>query len=63
MRSWRTMVKVIWTNNLKNEEALHRFKEERIILHTVKRWKVNWIGRILHRNCLMKQVVEGKIEE
>jgi hypothetical protein len=45
-----------------NEEALHRGKEERNILHAVKRRKANWIGHILRRNCLLKQVIEGKIE-
>ena len=34
--------------------------EERNILHTVKEWKINWIGHILHRNCLLKYVTEGK---
>jgi len=24
--------------------------------------KSNWTGHILHRNCLLKSVVEGKIE-
>ena len=24
--------------------------------------KANWIGRILRRNCLLKQVIEGKIK-
>jgi hypothetical protein len=32
------------------------------ILHTVKRRKVKWICHILHRNCLLKHVKEGKIE-
>ena len=27
-----------------------------------KRRKSNWTGHILHRNCLLKRVVEGKIE-
>jgi hypothetical protein len=27
-----------------------------------KRRKSNWIGHILHRNCLLKRGVEGKIE-
>jgi len=27
-----------------------------------KRGKANWIGHILCRNCLLKQVIEGKIE-
>ena len=33
-------------------------KEERNILHTRN---TNWIGHILHRNCLLKHVIEGKI--
>jgi hypothetical protein len=37
-------------------------KEERNIVHTVKRRKANWIGHILRRNCLLKHVIEGKLE-
>ena len=33
-----------------------------IILQTIKRRKVNWIGHILRRNCLLKHVIEGKRE-
>jgi hypothetical protein len=47
---------------VRNEEVLHRVKEERNILHTIKRRKANWIGHILRRNCLLKQVIEGKSE-
>ena len=28
----------------------------------IRKWKANWIGHILRRNCLLKQVTEGKIE-
>jgi hypothetical protein len=45
-----------------NEEVLHRVKEERNILRTVKRRKAKWIGRNLRRNCLLKHVIERKIE-
>jgi hypothetical protein len=48
---------------LRNEEALHRIKEPRNILHKIKRRKSNWIGHILLRNCLLKHVIEGKLEE
>jgi hypothetical protein len=41
---------------------LHRVKEERNILHAVKTRKSNWIGQMLHRNCLLKHITEGKIE-
>ena len=39
-----------------------RSKEERNILHRVKRTKANRIGRILLRNCLVRQVIEGEVE-
>jgi hypothetical protein len=29
----------------------------------MKSRKVNWIGHTLRRNCLLKHVIEGKIEE
>jgi hypothetical protein len=45
-----------------NEEVLHRVKEERNIVHTIKRRKANWIGHILRRNCLLKLVIEGTLE-
>jgi hypothetical protein len=37
-------------------------KEERNIPPTTKRRKANWIGLILGRNCLLKHVIEGKME-
>jgi len=37
-------------------------QKERNILHTVKRRKANWIGHILCRNCLLRHVIEGKME-
>jgi len=33
------------------------------ILRAVKRRKDDWIGHILCRNCRLKRVIEGKIEE
>ena len=32
------------------------------ILHEIIKRKVNWIGHILRRNCLLKQVIEAKIK-
>jgi hypothetical protein len=28
----------------------------------MRKQKANWIGHILRRNCLLKQVIEGKIK-
>ena len=61
MWCWRRM-ETSWTNNVTKEEVLLRVKEERNILHTIKKRKANWIGHILHRNCLLEHIIEGKIE-
>jgi hypothetical protein len=62
MWCWRKMEKISWTDRVRNEEVLNRVKEERTILHTIKRRKATWIGHILRRNCLLKRVIEGKLE-
>jgi hypothetical protein len=31
-------------------------------LNTIKIRKANWIGHMLRRNCLLKHVIEGKME-
>jgi hypothetical protein len=61
MWCWRRMEKISWTDRVRNEEVLHRVKEERNIVHTIKIRKANWIGHILRRNCLLKHVIEGNI--
>jgi hypothetical protein len=66
MWCWRRIQKISWTDRVRNEEVLHRVKEERKILHTIKRRNANWTGHILCRNCLLKHVIErqlrGRIE-
>jgi len=41
--------------------VLLRVNEQRNILHEIRKRKANWIGHTLRRNCLLKQVIEGKI--
>jgi hypothetical protein len=47
---------------VRNEEVLLRVKEQRNILHEISKRKANWIGHILRRNYLLRQVIEGKIK-
>jgi hypothetical protein len=47
---------------VRNEEVLLRVKEQRNILYEMSKRKANWIGHILRRNCLLRQVIEGKIK-
>jgi hypothetical protein len=56
------MEKISWTERVRNEEVLRIVKEERNIIQTIKIRKANCIGHILCRNCLIKQVIEGKRE-
>jgi hypothetical protein len=56
------MEKISWTDHVRNEEVLLRVKEQRNILHEIRKRKANWIGHILCRTCPLQQVTEGKIQ-
>ena len=56
------MEKISWTDHVRIEEVLLRVKEQRNILHKISKRKANWIGHIFRRNCLLRQVIEGKIK-
>jgi hypothetical protein len=58
---WRRMEKVIWTD-LVRDEVSHRVKKERNTQQTIQTMTKDWIGYILRRNCLLKHVIEGKLE-
>jgi len=62
MWCWRRMEKISWTDHVRNEEVLLRVKEQRNILHETRKRKANWIGHILRRNCLLQQIIVGKIK-
>jgi hypothetical protein len=48
------MEKCSWPDRVKREEVLQRVKEDRNILHAIKRREANWIGNTLPRNYLPK---------
>jgi hypothetical protein len=58
---WRRIETIVWTDCVRNE-VLQRVKKEKNITHTIKRRRANWIGQIWYTNCLLKYVIEGKIE-
>ena len=60
MLCWRR-TEISHTDRVRNEEGLRRGKEDRNVLHTIKRRKGNWISHMF-RNGLLEQVVEGKVE-
>jgi len=62
MWCWRRLEKISWTDHVTNEDVLLRVNEQRKILHEIRKRKANWVGHILRRNCLLKQVIAGKIK-
>ena len=57
------MEKISWTDRVRNEEVLLKVKGQENILHGISKRKANWIGHIWRRNCLLRHVVERKIEK
>ena len=57
------MEKISWTDHVRNEKVILRVKEQRNILHEIRKRKASWIGHILRRNWLLQRVIEGKIKE
>jgi len=56
------MVKISWSDHVRNEEVLLRVKEQRNILHEISKRKANWIGHILSINFILQQVIKEKIK-
>jgi hypothetical protein len=62
MWCWRRMENISWTDRVRNEEVLLTVKEQRNVLHGIRKRKAKWIGHILRRNCLLQRVIEWKIK-
>ena len=56
------MDKISWTDHVRNNKVLQRVKEEKNMPQTIRTRKANWIGHILCRDCLLKYILEGKID-
>jgi hypothetical protein len=58
----RNVEKVWGARYLPENMLLLRVMEHRNILHEISKWNANWIGHILHINCLLLQVIEQKVK-
>ena len=52
-----------WSEKVTNEQVFERIGEKRTLLNNILRRKVNWIGHILRRNCLLHDAIEGQMTE
>ena len=57
------MEKIKWSEKVTNEQVLDRIGEKRTLLNNILRRKVNWIGHILRRNCLLHDSIKGQMTE
>jgi hypothetical protein len=62
MWSWWRMENIRWTDHVRNEVVLLGVKGQRNILHEIRKRKADWSGHILCTNCLLQQVIDGKIK-
>ena len=49
----RRIRKIKWPEKITNEEVIECIREKRKFQTNIHRRKVNWIGHILRRNCLL----------
>jgi len=61
MWCWRKMEKISWVERITNDEVLRLVGERRQIVDTIVKRKKNWIGHSLRHECLLREVIEGKM--
>ena len=60
-RCWRRMLKIKWTDRIKNDEVFQRAKEERLLLKFKKNRPHSWIGHTIKHNEFVANIREGAI--
>ena len=48
---------------INTQEVLKHIGEKRTLVNNILRRKVNWVGHILNRNCLLHVAIEGHMTE
>jgi hypothetical protein len=56
------VLKIKWTDKIRNEEVYRRIDEERTLLNNIEKRRTRWIGHTLRHNGFVKTIIEGKIE-
>ena len=58
---WRRIEKISWTEKITNNEVLRRVGEKCSMVNLVVNRKKNWIGHVLRREGLMREVIVGRM--
>jgi len=60
-RCWRRMLKIKWTDRIKNEEVFRKVKKERLFLKMLNNRRHSWIGHIIRHNEFVVNILERTI--
>jgi len=55
------MEKFSWVDKVTKAEVRQKVEENRSILNTVQQRKLRWIGHILRRESLLRDIIEGRL--
>ena len=56
------MEDISWKDKITNEYVLGQVNEKRKLLNTILEREKRWLGHILRRESLVKEVIEGRME-
>ena len=59
---WRHLERISYKDRKTNEEVLKQIGEGRMLVQIVINRKKNWIGHVVRHDCLMRDVIEGRME-
>lgn len=64
MWAYRRMMKIPWTARVTNVEVLKRIGSKMLVLNTIKRRKMEYLGHVLRNGKyqLLHNIIQGKIE-
>jgi len=58
---WRIMLKIKWTDRIKNNEVFQRMKDERLIFKILKNGRLSGVGHTIRHNEFVVKILEGAI--
>lgn len=62
MWTYRKMLKLSWTEKVKNEEVLQRMNEKRKLINILKDRKLKYFGHLIRLNNIYRTLLEGYID-
>ena len=59
---WRRMEKISWTEHVSNKAVFKQIDDKRSLITVIQQRQKNWMGHVLRRDGLLKNLLEGRLE-